>query len=521
MPNTQLDFARLKTTPSDGDTLVEPRPAHMRALVDANARLAASWDIPLADLDLRTVRQSLRQAVAGADDGTPVLVSGHQPEFIHPGVWAKHIVAARCAQAVAGLPVNLIVDTDTPKQAYLSVPAMPHGRLALQAVACPTLSPSVAYESTPPLAPGELRQFEAELRRLLEQRFQRSMLGTYCRALAQVSRPADFVDQFVGARRAVEAAFGIELLDRRVSRHWVSPLLVDLLANAARFHDCYNRALADYRRDQAIRGNQRPIPDLARDAGRIELPLWVALAGQSRQRLFVETIRDRLIIYGNQSRVADLPVTCLKRWEAARSALAGLGAVAFHPRALTLTLWARMLLADLFIHGIGGAKYDRITDLLIRRYFGVAPPGIACASATLHLDLPTHDVSPQAERNLSRDLRDLRCNPQRHLDPTADIAQLLDARRRAVQQSDHLRATQPGNRPARRQVFDAIRSLNRQLLDLRPTVAALIDSRLETIRRQLDENAIAFRRDYFFVLYDRPALERLCAALPQVEDFRV
>ena len=36
------------------------------------------------------------------------------------------------------------------------------------------------------------------------------------------------------------------------------------------------------------------------------------------------------------------------------------------PRALTLTIWARLLIADLFVHGIGGAKYDRISDTMRR-----------------------------------------------------------------------------------------------------------------------------------------------------------
>ena len=32
------------------------------------------------------------------------------------------------------------------------------------------------------------------------------------------------------------------------------------------------------------------------------------------------------------------------------------------------------VLSDLFIHGIGGAKYDELTDEIIRRFFGIEPP---------------------------------------------------------------------------------------------------------------------------------------------------
>ena len=43
-------------------------------------------------------------------------------------------------------------------------------------------------------------------------------------------------------------------------------------------------------------------------------------------------------------------------------------------RALTTTLFARLFLADLFIHGIGGAKYDELTDAILRRFYGFEPP---------------------------------------------------------------------------------------------------------------------------------------------------
>src|SRR5689334_21153410 len=48
------------------------------------------------------------------------------------------------------------------------------------------------------------------------------------------------------------------------------------------------------------------------------------------------------------------------------------------PRALTLTTFFRLLLADQFVHGIGGARYDRVTDRLIARFLGIEPPPRFC-----------------------------------------------------------------------------------------------------------------------------------------------
>ena len=61
--------------------------------------------------------------------------------------------------------------------------------------------------------------------------------------------------------------------------------------------------------------------------------------------------------------------------------------VKLRSRALITTLWARLVLGDLFLHGIGGAKYDQVTHLLIERFFGLPAPGILVLSATLHLPI--------------------------------------------------------------------------------------------------------------------------------------
>src|SRR5438270_707716 len=54
------------------------------------------------------------------------------------------------------------------------------------------------------------------------------------------------------------------------------------------------------------------------------------------------------------------------------------------PRALTLTMFFRLLLADQFVHGIGGGRYDQVTDDVIHRHFGLEPPRFAVTTATLY-----------------------------------------------------------------------------------------------------------------------------------------
>ena len=50
-------------------------------------------------------------------------------------------------------------------------------------------------------------------------------------------------------------------------------------------------------------------------------------------------------------------------------------------------MFARLFLCDLFIHGIGGAKYDQMTDAIIERFFGFAPPDYLTVTATAKLPI--------------------------------------------------------------------------------------------------------------------------------------
>ena len=57
----------------------------------------------------------------------PLVVTGHQPELFHPGVWIKNFAAAGIAAEHRGVALNLIVDNDLPKSASIRVPRVEDG----------------------------------------------------------------------------------------------------------------------------------------------------------------------------------------------------------------------------------------------------------------------------------------------------------------------------------------------------------------------------------------------------------
>jgi hypothetical protein len=91
------------------------------------------------------------------------------------------------------------------------------------------------------------------------------------------------------------------------------------------------------------------------------------------------------------------------------------------PRALITTLVARLLVADVFVHGIGGALYDQLTDDIVRRLTGCDPPGYAVVSGTLRLNIPPAGNPAADLATLHSELRDLEFHPERHLEKVGSL----------------------------------------------------------------------------------------------------
>ena len=173
------------------------------------------------------------------------------------------------------------------------------------------------------------------------------------------------------------------------------------------------------------------------------------------------------------------------------------------PRALTLTLFARLFLGDFFIHGIGGGKYDEVTDTIIRNFYSIEPPAFQVLSATVHLPLPTFLITVTDVLDLRRLKRDLHWNPQRHLAKSdtelADVQSLVNRHHQLVM-------NEPDNRQER---YRAFREISDQL---RPHVEARLTDTREWLTRAEQEataNTALLRRDFAWVLYPEEMLRAI------------
>src|SRR5262249_37092291 len=153
-----------------------------------------------------------------------------------------------------------------------------------------------------------------------------------------------------------------------------------------------------YRKRYGIRSRNHPVPDLGCAGEWCELPFWAWRSGErTRHRLFAKTGGREVELRAGLEKWPALPNggdSAPKKMVDAFCRLERRG-LKVRSRALTNTLFARLFLADLFIHGIGGAKYDELTDDIIRRFYGLAPPAYMVLSATLRLPLPMFQATPE------------------------------------------------------------------------------------------------------------------------------
>jgi len=405
---------RLRPPPGDREVLVRPALAEMPALVTRNHDRLDRLDVPILGQPFQSVRAAARQAVAGGAD--LVVQTGHQPTPFHAGVWIKNFLTNRLARRVAAVPLDVIVDNDAAKHLELRIPRpTPDGRAVVTRVpltASPP-GPDVPYEECPAPTADRLKEIGRVAADACPHDGMREGFEQFWRLVGEVHRPGRSIAELLtDARHRLEVAAGLDnreiLMSEMSAGRAFRLLLLHILGDARRFVEVHNAALADYRRAHRIRNRANPMPDLAVEGDLVELPYWVwrrgagARSGERRGRLTARIGKDTI-----ELRRGDETVLAASRRELldAETGPALLAEAAdrgwkVRPRALTTTMFCRLFVADVFIHGIGGAAYDRVTDRIIREFIGIEPPPYIVCSATVRLPLGAHGASrPSGSRS--------------------------------------------------------------------------------------------------------------------------
>ena len=520
---------RLRAPSMDGGVLALPSLDQCESLAWSNFRRLMAWDYdiqgrPAAELRrqarLEFVESSYRylaligqvcQAVSPDALDRPLVLSGHQPEMYHPGVWVKNLVGAKLASAVGGISGHLIVDNDLPKSAGLRVPTQRGHSLHTTVVDFDRTAPEVPFEHWFLSGENSFGTFLTRVGEATQNLIDHPLLEKFWPVAGeQVAQNRPIGIGFSAARRSIENNWGVFNHDLPLSDVCQSESFLwffcHLVAHLDRFHTIHNQALEAYRQLNRIRSRNHPVPPLKTQGDWKEAPFWVWHSSSPRRRslLIRATGQEMLLkIAGETEAFLKIPLNrtanALESVELLKQ-LPALG-IALRTRALTTTLFSRLILGDLFIHGIGGAKYDELGDTILEQFFGIKAPVFLTLSLTLWLGLPNHQISTEMVRSLKLQARDLVFNPDRHLGVEIPaIAQELVKRKQAAIQGPVETHAQRASR------CRMIKQLN---LELIPFVVQKLQATREEIsglEKQLQEDRWARYREFSSVLFSETKL---------------
>jgi hypothetical protein len=500
-----LPFRRIHKAPAaSGDRLIDPpvypspdAPADcIETLVDNNRLLRAAFDTRISDLKLwELIAATRREVLTVATEYTasyrdasrpsdvadwiarPIVMGGHQPEFFHPGVWLKNAALDAYARAIGGTAINLVVDTDRCVSTSVGVPVGTPREARLETVAFDAPAPEMAWEERGIVDPELFASFGKRACDLLAPLEPDPILRRWWPLAVERSAECPRLGLALAqARHALEERFGWETLELPVSEVMRLPTVMVfmgwLLAHGRQFHEAYNDSLAAYRRTYKVRGRGRPMPELAvridntAEGPWFEVPWWIwSREDRRRRRVFANTDTAGMLTLSDMETLrVELPIspeTSPSKWVDALQRMEE-HSLRLRPRAIVTTMVARLLVADVFVHGIGGSAYDQITDAIVRRLTGCDPPRHAVVSGTMRLPIDrlfpeSADGDPAAKlAALHRELRDLEFHPERHLQP---IGEQPEDARELVQQKLRWIETYPTATLARRRCRE-IRAAN-------------------------------------------------------------
>jgi hypothetical protein len=476
------------------------------------------WGRPLAELRAQAKRELLLGArqytnyrnvsyVSALDESSPVVMAGHQPELFHPGVWFKSFVLSALAQRLSGNAVNLLIDNDAARNLSIKVPGGTPQAPVVHMVPLDHPAEEIPYEEREVLDQDCFATFGTRAADAIAPLVAKPLLGELW-PLAQeaAQRTGNLGRSLAEARHRFEERCGLQTLEVPLSQVCQSAsftwFAAEMLCHAPSLHQIYNSSLADYRRVNRVRSRSHPVPDLATDHGYLEAPFWMWTRDDPRRRrVFVQMHRERLEITDRDKVRIDMPLSRdadeRRVWLRLRELHSEW--IKVRPRALVTTMFARLFLADLFVHGIGGGKYDELTDAIITRLFDLTPPAFLTATATIRLPIARLGETPTDLRRIDQTLRELQFHPERFIPlPLASQQQLIQNKRDWIS-----RETLPAERAARHRAIEDVNlalqaSIERQRLEL-TREREQASSRLRTA-------AVLGSREYAFCLFPRETL---------------
>ncbi len=321
----------------------------------------------------------------------PLIFSGHQPVFFHPGLWVKCLAASTLAEAVQGTAIHKITDTAlAPEHLHYLPEVEDNGKSRKKILEFFTNKDLKKQERITPYCFLPPPDYSA-----LEKIF--SDAQVYCpdpvknnirqyeeKIFKGIHKNATWNSFHLSVMSILDQICGTQRLYLEASKVWAFEpfyfFVAQWLKNLPELNDCYNQSLEEYRKKHGITHDLEPMPNLKFEDWWFEIPFWGATKYHQRHSLWAKNDGKHIVLKikggeGSYSLSLDDP----------QKELSALN-ISIWPKAIPQTLFCRMYLCDFFIHGTGGAVYEEVGDMIFSRYFRLKPLSFGVATGTYLVD---------------------------------------------------------------------------------------------------------------------------------------
>jgi hypothetical protein len=424
--------------------------------------------------------------------GTPIIGSGHQAWFWHPGILIKDLTAAAIADKHKGYAFHIVVDHDEHPACILDVPVQTGARLTVKQLGLGREKPALSSLDQPCIdLATALKNIDAFTRdnpstSNLLANFRSAIQTIHVESTSGHITPQNLAHQVTAIldrlRRSIGCTLPVLFASQLAATQGFKSLLNRFLTDATACVDAYNAAVKKHPA-AGIAPLQIVDPDEM-----VEAPFWVMAApGQTpiaRIKAYAARQAD-----GNWA-ITDtqgIPVDLNNR--------------RLLPRALTMTGLLRSQACHLFIHGKGGGQYDLITEAWWLGWTGQTLAPMAVASADLFLPFDVPSATPKDVSQALWEAHNLPHNVDRHEPHGSSLI---------IEKGQLLAQTRQINDPAQRaKLFARLHQINADLSQQFPTLIQAANLKLQNAQDGVANAQTLRRRDWCFAFYPLNQLARL------------
>ncbi len=501
---------RLRAPQDHGQTLQLPPLANGPGIVKSNHRVISNYpaeliairDIARSELTQFSFEYSRRYSnVSAPANSETIVMAGHQPTLFHPGVWFKNFALDSVGHSCSATAINLVVDNDLCTNTSVSCPQFNNeGTVSLHRVSYDNGADGVPFEMQRLTDRDTFQNFGQRIASSIRDVVASPLIDALWPEVLHASENLNLQMSIAAGRHRLEQKHGINNLELPVSLMSTSQsfaMFVErIVLDAKRFVEIHNDALAEYRHVHRIRSRSHPVPELESDGQWHEVPFWIwTIDSPNRRRLFARLsggaieLSDRAgwsMSFGQNNFVSSFQ---------SMNELAS--EVFVRPRALTTTMFSRLFACDLFLHGIGGAKYDQLSDVIMGRFLEITPPKFMTMTATMKLPFDFENTSTQNVTEFQVELRRLRYHPELRL--AKDEA--ADRKRKLIEN--------PPASGSRKTWRDEIAAINDSLFDSLQVQRQDLEEKIAFAKAALPVSKILDSREFSFALFPESLIEQL------------